>query len=247
MRIVAPFRPFPPEAGHHIELADFDWMDAIRMMSESARLACGCDVRILTDFDTELPFPTFKYASTHRRLMLWYLEIAALYLESDDFDCDTVMLDSDQLVYGNLAGWFSSNVDLGICIRKPPKDAPGLPILNGVQFWSVRAKPRLAAFYRRALEIATTLPEKDLIWGADTEALRILLEPLAPGLWQREGLAVRLIDSNEIIQALSSGQIRALDAGKLTRPARPVLCFRNLRKPFMRPVFEATLASLVSA
>lgn len=249
MRIVAPFRPFPLEAPHHVEVAEngFDWMDAIRMMSLSAAEACQCEVRVLTDVDTDLPFQTFKYHTTQRRLMLWYLEICAAYLESNDFDQDTVMLDSDQLVYSDLSGWFVPYMDLGICIRKPPKGASGFPILNGVQFWSIRGKARLGAFYRRALDIAERLPEEDILWGADTEALRMLLQPLEVGLHQRDSLTVRLIDSRDVIHALSAGQIRQLQAGTLPRPIRPVLDFRNLRKTFMRRVYEATFQRAVSA
>lgn len=245
MRIVAPFRPFPLEAPHHQELAAFDWMDAIAMMSESAADACRCDVHVLTDVDTALPFQTLKYRTVQRRLMLWYLEIAACYLESDDFDQDTVMLDSDQLIYGDLSRWFAPYMDLGICIRRTPKDAPGLAILNGVQFWAYRGRHRLADFYRRALAIAEQLSEPEIVWGADTVALERLLEPLIPGLYRRGDVRVRLIDSTEIIEALNTAQLRHLEAGTLKKPVRPVLDFRNTRKPHMRAVYEATLTKEV--
>ena len=250
MKIVAPFRPFPLEAPHHIEVAGngFDWIDAIRMMSASASWACNCSVYVLTDVDTDLPFPTYKYRTEQRRLMLWYLEICARYLESADFDDDTVMLDSDQLVYGDLSVWFHPYVDLGICIREP-KAGVGFPILNGVQFWSRRApKGALAAFYWRALAIAQSLPEHDIVWGADTEALRILLEPLSIGRYERCNLWVRLIDSDYIIEALRGVHLKQLKAGKaITPPLAPVLDFRNLRKPYMRAIFERTMHPKVLA
>lgn len=242
MKVVTAFRPLPLEADHHKELHDFDWMDAIRMLSDSIAATSGQTLQVLTDVDTTLPFETLRYTTTHRRLMLWWLEIAACYLESTDFDDDTVFLDCDQLVYGNLSRWFVPYMDLGICIRRPPKNGPGLAILNGVQFWSVRAKSHLAGFYRRALAIAETLPDDLVKWGADTVALERLLAPLAEGLWRRGDLRVRLIDSDDVIEAFSSTQIRHLDAGKMRRPTRAVLCFRNTRKPFMRPAYEATIA-----
>lgn len=245
LRIVAPFLPLPLEAPHHVELADFDWIAAFRMLSESTRIACGVPTEAITDVSADLPVASLKYATSHRRLMLWVLEVCACYLESDDFDRDTVALDVDQLVYGNLARWFAPRIDLGILVRKTPKGAPGLPILNGVQFWSHRGKARLGPFYRQALAVAETLPEADIVWGADTIALDRLLAPLDRGLQYRAGLTVRLIESDDVLHALNSSQLRHLEAGKMRPPASDVLCFRNLRKPFMRAVFEQTIAATV--
>jgi len=247
IRVVAPFRPFPPEAPHHQELAAFDWMDAIAMLTDSVRASCGVELRVLTDVDTDLPCSTLQYQTTHRRLMLWYLEIAACYLDSPAFDRDTIALDSDQLVYQDLASWFASRMDIGIVIRATPKGLPGFPILNGVQFWAHRAKAKLVEFYRDALAIAEQLPEADIVWGADTVALCRLLEPLSVGMHDRSGLRVRFIQGNDLIEALSLVQIRHLEAGKMQRPTRPVLDFRNTRKPYMRAVYEATIARTVQA
>lgn len=246
MKCVTAFRPLPLEADHHKELHDFDWMDAIQMLSDSIAATSGCTLRVLTDVDTTLPFPMLRYATVQRRLMLWYLEIAACYLESDAFDEDTVFLDADQLVYGDLSRWFVPYMDLGICIRKPPKGYPALLILNGVQFWAVKAKDRLAAFYRRALALAETLPEPLLKWGADTVALEQLLAPLDVGLCRRGDVRVRLLDAEDIIEAFSSTHIRHLEVGKMRQPMRPVLDFRNTRKPYMRPVYEATIGKLAT-
>lgn len=245
LRIVAPFLPLPLEAPHHIELADFDWMDAFRMLSDSTQIACGVPTEAITDVSANLPVPALTYHTTHRRLMLWVLEVCACYLESDAFDRDTVMLDVDQLVYGNLARWFAPRIDLGILVRPTPKGAPGFAILNGVQFWSVRGKDRLATFYRQALAMACTLPEKDILWGADTIVLERLLEPLDRGLQRRAGLTARLIESDDVLHALNSSQVRHLEAGKMRPPARDVLCFRNLRKPYMRAVFDQTIAAVM--
>ena len=249
IRVVAPFRPFPPEAPHHQELAAFDWMDAIEMLSRSVQLSCGVPVQILTDADTELPCATLQYATTQRRLMLWSLEVSACYLESDDFDRDTISLDCDQLVYQNLARWFSTGAGLGLLYRThPPKgDAASFPILNGVQWWALRAKSALAAFYRRALEVAETLPEEQIVWGADTTALVRLLEPLEVGIIYRAGLTVHLIDSSEVIRALSTVDIRHLESGRWFMPLPAVLDFRNLRKPYMRPVFDATIGAAMTS
>jgi hypothetical protein len=246
IRLVAPFRPFPPEATHHQQLAAFDWIAAIRMLSHSAALACQCPVQVLTDADTDLPVPTLRYVTTHRRLMLWSLEIAVRYLESDDFDRDTVMLDCDQLIYGDLARWFLPTADLGVLVRWPRPS--GLPLLNGVQWWAYRGKDRLAAFYRRVLADAETLIEEQIRWGADTIALAARLEPLAPGLHARDGLSVAQIDSRQVLHAFSFEEMHWLAAGRLPWPTWAVLDFRGAkRKPYMPAVYEATIGAKVGA
>lgn len=248
VRFVLPFRPFVAEAPHHQELAAFDWIAAIRMLIESLqRTHPGAEVHVLTDVDTDLPLPTLQYATTSRRLMLWNLEVCAAFLRSADFDRDTIVLDSDQLVYGDLTRWLAPQMDLGICIRKTPKNAPGLAILNGVQFWVHRGKTRLPRFYERALEVARDLGDEAIVWGADTIALERLLDPLDLGLWYRGDLRVRLIDSNEVIEALNAAQIRHLEAGKMRPPFRPVLDFRNTRKVHMAEVYRQTIAEAVPA
>lgn len=251
IRIVAPYRPFPPEAIHHQELAAFDWVEAIRMMMHSAEIACHCPVHVITDVDTELPVPCLKYQTTQRRLMLWNLEVCASYLASDDFDRDTVMVDSDQLIYRDLTPWFGRGVDLGLLLRTqfPKGDAMALPILNGVQFWSVRGRDRLVAFYRQALDVALALPEDLLVWGADTVALARLLAPLEVGVQQRGDLTVSMIDSNRVLIALSATHMRWLEAGRFQRfmQTQAVLDFRAYRKSYMKAAYDATVASEVPA
>lgn len=241
LRLVAAFRPFPPESELHRALADFDWMDALRMLHASGRKACRCDVRTLTDVDTELPVPTLRYETQHRRLMLWILEVCLRYLESDDFDCDTIALDVDQLIVGDLASIVTPNADLVVCIRptdKHQRSPESMPLLNGVQVWRHAAKPRLIAFYRQALAIAEGLAEDRLVWGADTDALRLQLEPLELGLHMRAGLRVHMVDASTVIETMSELHARWMRERVAFWPSRPVLDFRWKRKAWMRPTFD---------
>lgn len=244
LRIVAPFLPLEPEAPHHVRLAveAFDWPGAIAMLADSVKRTIGCPFHVITDITANVTAaPTLRYATHERRLMLWNLEVAAAYLESDDFDRDTVMVDSDQLIFGDLAHWFRPRVDLGILIRPKPMR---VPILNGVQFLAHRGKPRLSAFYRKALDVARGLPEDQICWGADTHALRILLEPLSPGIHQREGLTVALMDHRPILQPLTETQIGVLQqSGCFPWPSQPVVDFRYFRKRSMKAVYEASFKS----
>lgn len=248
IRLVAPFLPMAPESSHHHDMAGFDWVDAIRMLSHSAEVSCGVPVQVLTDVSADLPLPALRYETKHRRLMLWTLEACLRYLESDDFDRDTVALDCDQLIYKDLSTFFVPNADLGILVRPTLKHKDTWKkVLNGVQFWSVRGKKRLIQFYGEALESATRLREELISWGADTEALRQLIEPVSLGLHMRHGLRVELIDYARVLAALSEEQIAGLRKGVAPAPHRAVLDFRYRRKLFMRQTYEMTIGKAVSA
>ncbi len=249
IRLVAPFRPFIPEGDFHKSLTDFDWIAAIRMLQHSAQIAChDCPVHVLTDVDTELPLPTLRYVTTERRLMLWSLEVCLRYLESDDFDRDTVLVDCDQLIYRDLAPWFApeAGVDLAVLVRPTPKHHQRADawrqILNGVQLLAVRGRARLLPFYRQALTVARALPERLLRWGADTEALRVLLDPIEVGVHERAGLRVRMIDYRTVMEALSEQSIQSLKTdGTMSWPTRSVLDFRYTRKRWMAAAYAATV------
>lgn len=241
-RIVTPYRAFPPESEQHLALPDFDWIDALRMVTHTAHLTNRCEMKVLTDTTTALPVSALRYPTTSTRLTLWILEIRLRYLESDDFDRDTVIVDADELIYGDVSRWFSK-ADLTVLIRTDPKhDTPdGWPLLNGVQWWRVRAKKRLVAFYRRALEFASALPEDRLVWGAETDAVRTLLEPLTRGSQKRAGLRVDMIEADDVLETFSTGHIHAIEAGTFPWPKRPILDFRWTRKQFMRAAYDATV------
>jgi hypothetical protein len=236
VRVVTPFRPFEPESREHLELGPFDWVGAIGMLRASVERSCRCETVTLTDVDTTLPGPTFKYATTHRRLMLWILDVSLRYLESPDFDRDTVMVSPDILVLGDLRGFFKA--DIGVIVRAADKFLNERPLLNSVQWWSVAAKDRLVAFYRQALEIAETLSEDVITWGADTEPLLRLLSPLEVGLSERSGLTVSGIDQREVMASFSRRILRQMRDRQPYRQGLPLLDFKYLRKVHMREFFD---------
>jgi hypothetical protein len=210
MRIVAPFMPLPIEGGTHqlLEREGFDWHAAIAMMVETAQAACRCPVHILTDIDTPLAVPALRYRTTSRRLMVWAIEVCLKYLESKDFDRNTVMLDCDQLIFGDLRKWFKKRppVDLGVLVRPHGKhiEPGGEPLLNGVQFWHRDGRDRLVAFYTQCLVVAQQLPEDRIQWGGDTDALRALIEPIELGIVERSGLTVRMWPASDVLESWSS-------------------------------------------
>ena len=248
LRIVAPFRPCPPESELHRQLAadGFDWLEALRMCTHSARLACGCPVHALTDLETTLPVETLHVPTTERRLMLWTLDACAAFLASQAFDRDTVMLDVDQLVYGNLARYFTPGVNLGVLVRTTAKHAEGQPLLNGVQFWHRRNRSPLVRFYREALALARTLPEDRLVWGADTDAVRQLLEPITLGIHERAGLVVEMIDAEQVLETYNNRLEWTVSQGLPVVPIRPVVDFRWFRKPAMAALYRASIGAEVA-
>lgn len=248
LRLVAPFLPVAAESVHHQAMPDFDWLGAIGMLSHSAERSCGMPVQVLTDTAAVMPRDCLRYDTRHRRLMLWVLEVCLRYIESDDFDRDTVVLDCDQLIYQDLSRFFVPHVDLSVLVRPTFKHRDTWKkVLNGVQFWHVRGKARLAAFYRETLARAEAMSDELIQWGADTAALRDLIEPVALGIHQRAGARVHMIDYDVVLEALAEDQIRNLQRGIAPTPRRAVMDFRYKRKQHMAQVYDLTIATAVPA
>lgn len=242
MKIVSPYRPFPRESIEHQHVGPFDWIAALRLLRASVRRSCRCETYALTDVDTVLPVPAHTYATTERRLMLWILEVSLRYLESPDFDEDTVMISPDMLVYGDLRPGFVDS-DLGILVRDPRR-FPLRPILNSVQWWSVAAQDGLIAFYRQVLALAATLPEDVIRWGADSDPFRRLLAPLTIGPHDHGGLRVTLIAAGTWVESFSSANMRRLEQQVPVKwPVAPVVDFRYQRKHYLARYAAATMGA----
>lgn len=240
LRVVSPYRPFAPESVEHQTLGPFDWLGALEMLHASvARHTPDAEAVAITDVDTALPVPMLGFLTSERRLMLWILEVSLRYLESSAFDRDTVLISPDCLVLGDLRA-VVPDADLGIVVRTESKHrGTGRVILNQVQFWRRAAQPALVAFYQQALRLARALPEDVIRWGADTEPLRQLLEPIEAGMAARQGLTVALMPWHEVLEPLTRENIDRLERGETMRVSKPVLDFRYTRKHHMRAAFES--------
>ncbi len=244
IKVVSPLRPYPWESPAHRKLGPFDWSGALEMMRESVHRACSCEVYGITDVDTDLPGPTHHYVTTHRRLMVWILEVSLRYLESDDFDRDTIMLSPDLLVFQDLSPLFTG-ADLGILVRPEAKFiARGRPILNACQTWRVVAKRQLVRFFRQALAIAVALPEPFQKWGGDTEPLRQLLLPITSGYAWRSELLVNFITHTDVMRTVGDIDLKLVRAGRIKLPA--VCDFKGRRKLIMAEFYDATIGSAVT-
>lgn len=245
MKVVTPYRPFAPESAAHRKLGPFDWLAAIDMLRVSVRLSCRCDTYVLTDLDSDVPGPVYRYAALESRLMLWLLEVWLRYLESPAFDQDTVMISPDALVFQDLRSWFRA--DLGLVVRSGEK-YEGRRLLNGVQFWRHAAKDRLIAFYRAAYASAQQMDDALLCWGADTKAISAPLEPLSAGPSVYRGLSIYGIEQVLIMLGISGSDRLRLEEGKsVPWPAVPIADFKYLRKRLMPGYFNATIGARVHA
>ena len=247
MKVVSPFRPFAPESDEHVALDAFDWIGALRMLAASVAATCdGAPTFAIGDADSPLPVPAYYYRTARRRLMLWILEVSLAYIGSDDFDDDTVMISPDLLVLDDLRRWWMPAA-LGVVLRLDEKFRAVSPLLNSVQFWRRRNKSQLADFYGAVLERAEALPERSIRWGADTEPLVELLEPLSLGFTYRRGLKVYGYDGSMILSALKGSDIRRLEAGRPPKARlEPILDFRSLRKRYMAAYFASAFQEAIA-
>lgn len=240
LRIVSPYRPFAPESPAHQLLGPFDWTAALRMLQASVERQ-RAEFLAITDASTPLPVPTVHLQTTSTRLMLWILDVSLRYLESDTFDRDTVMVSPDSLVMGDLRPYFTG--DLSILVRTVKRFSKR-PILNAVQWWPVASKRKLIGFYRETLAIAEQLPENLIAWGADSESIRMMIEPIAVGVHARHGLQVSMIEARSVMESLSTLTLHRLQQRLPVAPAAPIVDFKYLRKHQMAAYFRAVMAPM---
>lgn len=242
MRIVSPYQAFPVEAHPESDvIASFDWVAALRMLDRSAQARAKTGIIVLTDHATDVgDLPAFRYATTATRLQQWLIEIRLAYLRSDAFDQDTVLVSPDTLIMGPLDKVFLPEADLAILMRPGPKHkGQWKQILNSVQWWRYTAKDLLIAFYEEAWRIGQTLDEDLQVWGGDTEALRLVLAPIRPGLVVRAGMRVQMMPETEAFRSVSGRDVRLLAAGQQVEPPGvPLYDFKYLRKQYMKPICD---------
>lgn len=227
MKIVSAYRQIEPYMPMHRELAGkFDWIEALKMLHASARMNARLEVFAITD--QKLSVPSYRYRTTEQLLMLWILEISALYLESKEFDQNTVFISPDSLVCGPLNAF--SDFDIGLVARRG-KFREAKSLMNGLQFWPIKARDKLVALYREALRIARTLEPKIQQWGADTMPLIQLLGPIVAGAYIRFGMRVKIFDPKALL--LCSVQAGEMEGKGSIKPRCRVVDFKFNRKLWM--------------
>lgn len=232
LRVVSPYRAQAPESGHHHRLIAFDWPAALAMLAASVTRSCGCDTVALTDDATDVgTVPAFRYPTSERRLMLWILEVSLAYVSSPEFDRDTVFVSPDTIVRGDLRPYFAG--DVTILVRSGAKYVKK-PILNSIQWWPVASRARLVQFYTTVLQVARDLPDNFLRWGADSEAIRRVISPIAIGIHDRAGVRVHQCEARSVLYSIAPTYVERLESGRLRlQPPFPIIDFKGQRKLWM--------------
>ena len=240
MKVVAPFRRIEPVEAHHIELKarGFDWIESLKMLATSARMRCDCDTFVIT-CDDDLGVPSHVYSTEETSLMVWILEVSLRYLESDDFDQNTVFVGADALILKplDLFGGF----DIALTARKELAKYDSQPLMNGLQFWPLEAKDKLVAFFSEALRIARSLSDEQRKWGADTTPLLMLLGPVIKGTHRRGDMTVRFFPWPMLLE-ISSVMMKKIRVGKRVDAKGSVADFKYWKKLHMKEYFERTFA-----
>ena len=233
MKIVAPYRPMVSYTSLHIECArhGFDWIESLKMLRASGLARAGIETYAISD--VELPVPHYRYPSKEQSLMIWMLEVSLSYLESEDFDQDTVLLGADSIVLKpfDMFGGF----DIAITSRLPKFFAN--PLMNGWQLWPIASKVGLIRLFRMALDIAHGLPDEEKAWGADTKPLIMLLGPIKPGDFIRSGMRVRIFPP-PMLMTLTISLMNKMRVGKKVAAGATTVDFKALAKLHMREYYE---------
>ncbi len=120
------------------------------------------------------------------------------------------------------------------------------PVINAAQWWPVQSKPYLIGFYTQALDVARRLPHRLIRWGADCEALRVLLDPIEPGLFRRSGLLVRMRPASSVLRTIGKQALADLKRDGVL-PPQPIADFKYENKAYMPRFYEALQRQMVSA
>jgi len=237
VKIIAAYHRIEPYTEHHIALAaeGFDWIEALRMLRRSAQLRAGVETFVITDQD--LPVPHYRYSTTESYLMLWILEVTLKYLESDDFDQNTVFLGADELVLKPLNFFLHADFDIAITSRPRLDKYKDKPLMTGLMWFPVASRDKLIAFYRKALEIGRSLPTGQKRWGADTTPIVELLAPIQSGTYQRSGMTVCVFPWPTLAEA-GPVFIRKFRQGKPPREDIAVLDFKYWYKRNMVEIYR---------
>ncbi len=75
-------------------------------------------------------------------------------------------------------------------------------------------------------------------WGADCESLRLLLEPVTPGLHTRGGLMVQMRPASTVFRTVNQEMLTAMQKHHRC-PSQPIADFKYHSKAFMAPYFRA--------
>jgi hypothetical protein len=241
-------RPLGGAGAHpHTNLESGGYMRMLELLYRSARLwHPGAGGTLLTTPDTVISrVPKWvrrvDREVDHAALMFSRSESQLDYVERADFARPLVLLDSDILLNGDLAGLFADDFDVALTWR----DNAAMPINGGLLLLHNRRPAAARAFFRRFVEVyrARFGSGDEAAWYGDQLALRDVVGLDAAAMRQNDrievdGVKVRLLPC-ETYNHSPDNTLSAIVDGL---PGRLVLHWKGQRKRLMEPFWNAFLA-----
>jgi hypothetical protein len=165
------------------------------------------------------------------------------FLESCDFQCPIVLIDSDIVINGPLDDLFAMDFDVGLTWRNDPE----MPLNGGVLFLGHRRPAAGRAFFRRFFEIYAERYAEHEKWYGDQLALRdCLTAPIvdlrSPRVVEEQGCRILVAPCDAYNYSPPN---RAKVIARRIK-GRPILHFKGARKRLMRPYWETHLMPLAA-
>lgn len=203
--------------------AGFDWHQAIRHLTASARKQLGAETFTVTDEHTrvECQRPVRVGDAKRAGIMLWLLQAqaAAIWQTQGNF----LMVSPDTLIAGPLDMLFG---DWDVCLLTRERPTP---VINSVI--AVRPSAKLALFWSAMAESAKTVSGKRGEWGVDVDAVvdAFAVKPSEDAIREVGGITVRLLPTAGVFESV-----------KDKKPRVPIWDFKGFRKRRM-PQYAAML------
>lgn len=149
---------------------DEGYLELIRLAFASAR---NHDYETFLVGDVELGDTNIRFLRENEPLLMnWVLAAQLLYIESPFFTQDTVLFSPDALINKPLEPVFRQGFDVAVTDRV----SKICPINNGVIFIKPENKKRIAAMWRKCLEICKSYPQEKQEWWGDQQSLYDFLQ-----------------------------------------------------------------------
>jgi hypothetical protein len=169
-----------PKHRPHPSCDDVDYFDLIAASSEASRRALrDCRTILLTDESTAIPAglpidQTVRLPLSPEEVVRARLKAMVAFLASPLAETDSVFLDSDAVVVGDLAGVFGRRFDVAFTTRSNWAHSPDdlMPFNVGVMFARGRGREAAHGFFAMCVECLDRLEQTAAVQRAFPEGIR---------------------------------------------------------------------------
>ena len=159
-------------------------------------------------------------------LMIWILEAQKNYIESDAFNCNSVLFSPDALIIKPLEEIFEQDFDCAVTLRADTI------LNNGVIFIKPQNKNRLIKLWDDAIKKCWSYHAALQNWGGDQKALQ---DVLSSADYKPHGLNVIKVD----MEKYNAPYIRAgIETNKELLEKASIVHFKGDRKKLMQETWE---------